>query len=67
MYIHGDCQIPNMYNKTYVDTVVADIYDDTYIKTEIGSLISNIGLSNHNILNRNWLIVFKYRFQQLLY
>ena len=32
---HGDCQIPNMYNKTYVDILTADIYNDTYIKTEI--------------------------------
>ena len=29
---HGDCQIPNMYNKTYVDILIADIYNDTYIK-----------------------------------
>ena len=39
---HGDCQIPKMYNKTYVDILIADIYNDTYIKTEIESLISNI-------------------------
>ena len=26
---HGDCQIPNMYNKTYVDLLIADIYNDT--------------------------------------
>ena len=39
---HGDCQIPNMYNKTYVDVWIADIYNDTYIKTEIDTLMSNI-------------------------
>ena len=43
---HGDCQIPNMYNKTPVDILTADIYNDTYIKTEIDSSISNIELSN---------------------
>ena len=30
---HGDCQIPNMYNKTYVDIFIADISNDTYTKT----------------------------------
>ena len=30
---HGDCQIPNMYNKTSVDILVAEIYNDTYTKT----------------------------------
>ena len=29
---HGDCQIPNMYNKTFVDILIAYIYDDIYIK-----------------------------------
>ena len=29
---HGDCQIPNMYNKTYVDILIADICNDTYTK-----------------------------------
>ena len=23
---HGDCQIPNMYNKTFVDILIADIF-----------------------------------------
>ena len=46
---HGDCQIPNMYNKTSVDILIADIYNDTYIKTEIDTLFSNIGLSNYYI------------------
>ena len=27
---HGDCQIPNMYNKTSVNILIADIYNDTY-------------------------------------
>ena len=47
---HGDCQIPNMYNKTPVDILVADIYNDTYTKTEIDSTLSgytnSIGLHN---------------------
>ena len=37
---HGDCQIPNMYNKTFVDILIADIYNDTYAKTEIDSTLS---------------------------
>ena len=37
---HGDCQIPNMYNKTFVDTLIADMYNDTYTKTEIESTLS---------------------------
>ena len=37
---HGDCQIPEMYNKTSVDIFVADIYNDTYTKTEIDSTLS---------------------------
>ena len=36
---HGDCEIPNMYNKTYVDTLFTDIYNDIYIKTEIDTLL----------------------------
>ena len=47
---HGDCQIPNMYNKASVDIFVADIYNDTYTKTEIDSTLSGytnpIGLHN---------------------
>ena len=31
--LHGDCQIPNRYNKTSVDLLSADIYNDVYIKT----------------------------------
>ena len=31
---HGDCQIPNMYNKSSVDFLIADIYSDTYAKTD---------------------------------
>ena len=37
---HSDCQIPNMYNKTSVDILIADIYNDTYTKTEIDSTLS---------------------------
>ena len=25
--LHGDCEIPNMYNNTYVDLLIADIYN----------------------------------------
>ena len=37
---HGGCQIPNMYGKTFVDILIADIFNDTYIKTENVTLIS---------------------------
>ena len=47
--LHGDCEIPNMYIKTSVDILVADIYNDIYIETEIDTLISNIDLSNYYI------------------
>ena len=47
---HGDCQLPNMYNKTYVDILIAGIYNDTCTKTEIGLTLSgytdSIGLHN---------------------
>ena len=46
---HGECQIPNMYNKTAVDTLIADSYNGTYTKTEIDTFISNIGLINYYI------------------
>ena len=46
---HGSCQIPNMYNKTYVDMLTAGIYNDTYIETEIDTLIPNIALSSYYI------------------
>ena len=38
-----------MYNKTFVDILVAGICDYTYIKTEIDSLISKIDLSSYYI------------------
>ena len=31
---HGSCEIPNMYNKTCVDTLIADIYNCIYMKTD---------------------------------
>ena len=31
---HGDCEIPNMYNKSSVDFLIVDIYNDTYAKTD---------------------------------
>ena len=37
---HGGCQIPNMYVKTFVDILIADIYNDTYTKTETDSTLS---------------------------
>ena len=39
---HCDCQIPNIYNKTSVDILIADIYNVPYIKAEIDTLTSNI-------------------------
>ena len=47
--MHGDCQIPNMYNKTFVDILIADIYDDIYFETEIDTSISNIGSISYYI------------------
>ena len=44
---HGDCEIPNMYNKTDVDIVIADICNDIYIETEIDTSFPNIDLSNY--------------------
>ena len=37
---HNGCQIPNMYNNTSVDILIADIYNDTYTTTEIDSTLS---------------------------
>ena len=37
---HGDCQMPNMYNKTYVDFLTADIYNDAYTKAEVDLTLS---------------------------
>ena len=44
---HGDCQIPYMYNKSSIVTLISNIYDDVYIETEIGTLFSNIDLSSY--------------------
>ena len=38
-----------MYNKTYVDILIADIYNDIRINTIIDTLVSNIYLSNYHI------------------
>ena len=43
----GDYEFPNIYNKTFVDILVADIYNDMYSNTEIDALFENIGLSNY--------------------
>ena len=32
--VHGDCEIPNMYNKSSADLLIADMYSDTYAKTD---------------------------------
>ena len=37
---HGVCQIPNMYNKTSVGTLITNIHNDTYTKTETDSTLS---------------------------
>ena len=37
---HGCSQIPNMYNKTYVDILIAHMYNDAYTKTDIDSTLS---------------------------
>ena len=31
---HGDCEIPNMYNKASVDILIADTYNDIYIEQQ---------------------------------
>ena len=31
---HGDCQIPNVYNKAAVDILIADVYNGTYTKKD---------------------------------
>ena len=45
--LFGDCEIPNMHNKTSVDLLIADIYNDIYINTEIDTLFENICLINY--------------------
>ena len=32
---HGGCQVPKMYNKTYVYILIAGIYNDTYSKQKL--------------------------------
>ena len=44
---YGKCSIPNLYNKSSIDTLVPNIYNDIYIKPEIDTLFSNVDLSNH--------------------
>ena len=45
---HGDCEIPNMYNKSSVDLLIADIYSDTYAKTDNIFEIQKIRAMNAN-------------------
>ena len=47
----GDCSIPNVYNKSPIDTLISTIHNDTYIQTEIEILISNIELINYYTKN----------------
>ena len=49
---HGDCQIPNMYNKTSVYILIADMYNDTYTKTDIDSTLS--GYTNSTDLHNGF-------------
>ena len=44
---YGDCSIPNLYNKSSIDTLISNIYNDIYNKTGIDTLFSNIYLSNY--------------------
>ena len=37
---HGDSQVPNMYNKTFVGILTADIFNDAYTKTETDLTLS---------------------------
>ena len=45
---YGDCQIPNMYNNTSVDLLIADIYNDTYAKTDNIFEIQKIRAMSYN-------------------
>ena len=40
-------EVPKMYNKAYVDVLIADIYHYFDIKTEIGTLFSNLDVSSY--------------------
>jgi len=44
---HGECEIPNIYNKTSTDNLITQIYDDVYLKLEIDDLFTNINISNY--------------------
>ena len=50
---HGDCQIPNMYDKTFVDILTADIYNDTCTKTE--TVLTLSGYTNSIDLHTDFL------------
>ena len=47
--MHGNCKIPNTYNKTYVEILIASICNYIYLKTENtnDTLFPNINLSNY--------------------
>ena len=44
---HGECEIPNIYNKTSTDNLITQIYDDVYLKLEIDDLFTNINISSY--------------------
>ena len=44
---HGDCETPNIYNKTSTDNLITQIYGDFYLKLEIDDLFTNINISNY--------------------
>ena len=44
---HCDCEIPNMYNKTSVDLLIAYIYINIYTRADTDTLFSNIDLSKY--------------------
>ena len=44
---HGDCEIPNIYNKTSTGNIITQTHDDFYLKLEIGDLFANNNISNY--------------------
>ena len=46
---HGDCEIPNMYNKASVNILIADICNEIYLKTTADTLTPNIDLISYYI------------------
>ena len=44
---HGECEIPNIYNKTSTDNLITQTYDDFYLKLEMDDLLTNMNISNY--------------------